>query len=102
MRTSPRNSRGASFATFFRKLSRVGLLVIDDLHYGVETAQFRTMLAIMLQELPDDLQCACISRTLPPEELTELTFKGRADGRRSVDPAVLRVGGARTRREPLA
>ena len=64
------------FRAFFRKLSRIGLLVIDDLHYGVETAQFRTMLAIMLRELPDDLQCACISRTLPPEELAELTFKG--------------------------
>ena len=65
------------FRMFFRKLSRVGLLVIDDLHYGVETAQFRTMLAIMLRELPEDLQCACISRTLPPDELAELTFKGQ-------------------------
>jgi LuxR family transcriptional regulator, maltose regulon positive regulatory protein len=65
------------FRAFFRKLSRTGLLVIDDLHYGVETARFRTMLAIMLRELPDDLQCACISRTLPPDELAELTFKGQ-------------------------
>jgi hypothetical protein len=31
----------------------------------------------MLRELPDDLQCACVSRTLPPDELGELTFKGR-------------------------
>ena len=44
------------FRTFFRKLSRVGLLVIDDLHYGVETAQFRTMLAIMLREL--EVECS--------------------------------------------
>ena len=41
------------------------------------------MLAIMLHELPDDLHCACISRTLPPEELTELTFKGQLDRPRS-------------------
>ena len=82
------------FRTFFRKLSRVGLLVIDDLHYGVETAQFRTMLAIMLRELPDDLQCACISRTLPPDELGELTFKGRLT---TLDQSILQVSDAEAR-----
>jgi LuxR family transcriptional regulator, maltose regulon positive regulatory protein len=65
------------FKAYFEKLTRANLLVIDDLHYAVEVPQFRSMLAIMLRELPDSLQCACISRTLPPEELTELTFKGR-------------------------
>src|SRR5918995_724720 len=83
------------FRAFFRKLRRVGLLVIDDLHYGVETAQFRTMLAIMLRELPDDLQCACISRTLPPDELGELTFKGRLT---ALDQSILQFSDAEARR----
>jgi hypothetical protein len=78
------------------------LLVIDDLHYGVETAQFRTMLAIMLRELPEDLQCACISRTLPPDELAELTFKGQLTVPRSIDPAVFRCRGSGAGREPVA
>ena len=82
------------FRAFFRKLSRVGLLVIDDLHYGIETAQFRTMLAIMLRELPDDLQCACISRTLPPEELAELTFKGQLT---VLDQSILQFSDAEAR-----
>ena len=82
------------FRTFFRKLSRVGLLVIDDLHYGVETAQFRTMLAIMLRELPDNLQCACISRTLPPDELGELTFKGQLT---VLDQSILQFSDAEAR-----
>src|SRR5687768_14664950 len=82
------------FRTFFRKLNRIGLLVIDDLHYGVETAQFRTMLAIMLRELPDDLQCACISRTLPPDELGELTFKGRLT---ALDQSILQFSDAEAR-----
>ena len=82
------------FRAFFRKLSRVALLVIDDLHYGVETSQFRTMLAIMLRELPDDLQCACISRTLPPEELAELTFKGQLT---TLDQSILQFSDAEAR-----
>src|SRR4026209_84278 len=82
------------FRAFFRKLSRIGLLVIDDLHYGIETAQFRTMLAIMLRELPDDLQCACISRTLPPEELAELTFKGQLT---VLDQSILQFSDAEAR-----
>jgi DNA-binding SARP family transcriptional activator len=82
------------FRTFFRKLSRVGLLVIDDLHYGVETKQFRTMLAIMLRELPEDLQCACISRTLPPDELAELTFKGQLT---ALDQSILQFSDAEAR-----
>ena len=82
------------FRAFFRKLSRVGLLVIDDLHYGVETAQFRTMLAIMLRELPEDLQCACISRTLPPDELAELTFKGQLT---VLDQSILQFSDAEAR-----
>lgn len=82
------------FRALFRKLSRVGLLVIDDLHYGIETAQFRTMLAIMLRELPDGLQCACISRTLPPEELAELTFKGQLT---VLDQSILQFSDAEAR-----
>jgi DNA-binding SARP family transcriptional activator len=65
------------FRAYFLKLTRANLLVMDDLHYGVEVPQFRDMLAIMLREVPENLQCACVSRTLPPDELTELTFKGR-------------------------
>lgn len=65
------------FRAYFSKLKRARLVVIDDLHHGVEVPRFRSMLAVMLKELPEHLQCACISRTLPPDELTDLTFKGR-------------------------
>lgn len=64
------------FRAYFERLARTRLLIIDDLHYA-EVPQFRAVLTIMLRELPDRLQCACLSRTLPPAELTELRFKGR-------------------------
>ena len=65
------------FRTYFHKLRRARLIVFDDLHHGLEVPHFRSMLAVMLEELPENVQCACISRTLPPDELTDLTFKGR-------------------------
>ncbi len=65
------------FRAYFHKLKRARLIVIDDLHHGVEVPHFRLMLAMMLRELPENLRCVCISRTLPPDELTDLAFKGR-------------------------
>jgi DNA-binding SARP family transcriptional activator len=82
------------FRAYFSKLTRANLLVIDDLHYGVEVAQFRSMLAIMLREVPESLQCACVSRTLPPDELTDLTFKGRLT---VVDQSILQFSDSEAR-----
>ena len=39
--------------------------------------QFRAMLAVLLRELPDGIRCICLSRTLPPGELSELGLRGR-------------------------
>jgi LuxR family transcriptional regulator, maltose regulon positive regulatory protein len=65
------------FQAYFQKLKRAELLVVDDLHYGLEAPLFRSMFAIMLLELPDYLQCVCISRMLPPTEMQDLTLKGQ-------------------------
>ncbi len=64
------------FRAWFQRLSGKPLLVLDDLHYADGT-NFRRILAILLRELPDDLRCICLSRTLVPAELKELVFKGR-------------------------
>jgi LuxR family maltose regulon positive regulatory protein len=48
----------------------------------------------MLRELPDNLQCACISRTLPPDELGELTFKGQLT---VLDQSILQFSDAEAR-----
>jgi LuxR family transcriptional regulator, maltose regulon positive regulatory protein len=70
---------------YFTRLKPGTVLVLDDLHYA-DTPQFRAILAILLRELPESLKCLCVSRTLPPDELSELTFNGRL---RLVDQPIL-------------
>ncbi|MGE0239055.1 MAG: BTAD domain-containing putative transcriptional regulator [Parvibaculaceae bacterium] len=63
------------FRAYFAQLKPGTLIVLDDLHH-TDTPDFRAMLAIMLRELPDTLRCACLSRTLPREELGDLALSG--------------------------
>jgi LuxR family maltose regulon positive regulatory protein len=64
------------FRAWFAALRGRPLLVLDDLHYA-DVPIFRETLAMMLRELPDDIRCVCLSRTLVPPELEDLVFKGR-------------------------
>ena len=64
------------FRSLLARLRPGTLLVLDDLH-NADIPQFRQILAILLQELPRTVRCACLSRTRPPEELTEFALKGR-------------------------
>ena len=82
------------FRSYLEKLRPGTVLVLDDLH-NADVPQYRGILAILLQELPPGVRCACVSRTLPPQEFTELMVKDRLS---LVDEAVLRF----TDREALA
>jgi DNA-binding SARP family transcriptional activator/transposase len=62
------------FRTYLAKLRHGTVLVLDDVH-NADVPQFRTVLAILLAELPPTVRCACVSRTLPSQEFTELTIK---------------------------
>ncbi|QPB18872.1 hypothetical protein [Rhizobium sp. 007] len=64
------------FRDYFARLKPGTILVLDDLH-DVDTPEFRTILSVMFRELPDTVRCICASRTLPCEELGELTIKGQ-------------------------
>lgn len=64
------------FRAYFAQLKPGTILVLDDLHYA-DTADFRSMLAVLLRELPNTLRCACLSRTLPQEELGDLALGGQ-------------------------
>lgn len=64
------------FRAYFSQLKPGTILVLDDLHYA-DTADFRAILAVMLRELPAGLRCACLSRTLPQEELGDLALSGQ-------------------------
>ena len=72
----PREFARRFFRAYFAKLPLDALLVLDDLHHA-DVPQFREILAILLGELPDNLRCVCVSRTLPPPQVAELRFKGR-------------------------
>ena len=74
------------FRAYLTKLRPGTLVVLDDLH-NADVPQFRKMLAILLDELPQTVRCACLSRARPPEDLMELTLKGRLG---IVDESVLR------------
>ena len=76
MPSSRASSPGGSFAPLLARLKPDTVLVLDDLHYA-DTAEFRAMLPVMLTELPRTLRCICLSRTLPPEELSDLVVRGR-------------------------
>jgi LuxR family maltose regulon positive regulatory protein len=64
------------FRAYLARLRPGTLLVLDDLHHA-DVPPFRQILAILLHELPPTIGCACLSRTLPSQDLTELTVKGR-------------------------
>jgi len=64
------------FRAYFAQLKPNTILVLDDIHCA-DTPDFRSILAVMLRELPDTLRCACLSRTLPQEELSDLALRGQ-------------------------
>jgi len=64
------------FRAYFAELKPATILVLDDLHYA-DAADFRSILAAMLRELPSGLRCICLSRTLPHEELADLARSGQ-------------------------
>jgi DNA-binding SARP family transcriptional activator len=64
------------FRAWFARLERGTVLALDDLHH-VDVPHFRSLLAVLLNELPGDVRCVCLSRTLPGKELTELRLQGR-------------------------
>jgi DNA-binding SARP family transcriptional activator/transposase len=75
------------FRAYLARLRPGTVLVLDDVH-NADAAAFRAILALLLSELPPQtVRCVCVSRTLPPSELTELTLKGRLA---VVDESVLR------------
>jgi LuxR family transcriptional regulator, maltose regulon positive regulatory protein len=74
------------FRAYLAKLRPGSVLVLDDLHKA-DVLHFRAILAVLLRELPESVRCVCVSRTLPPSELTEFTVNGRLA---VVDESVLR------------
>ncbi len=74
------------FREYLARLRPGTVLVLDDLH-NADVPAFRAVLAIQLQELPGSVRCICMSRLLPPDELADLTLKGRLA---VVDESVLR------------
>ena len=74
------------FRAYFAKLRPGTVLVLDDVH-NADVPQFRRLLALLLEELPQTIRCVCLSRTRPPQELMEFTIKGRLG---IVDESLLR------------
>lgn len=72
----PREFSRRFFRTFFARLKPGTVLVLDDLH-DADTPEFRAMLSVMFQELPDTVRCVCGSRTLPQQELGDLVLKSQ-------------------------
>src|SRR5262249_15023583 len=68
------------------KLRPGTILVLDDVH-NADVPQFRAIVAVLLEELPQTVRCVCLSRAQPPQELRELALKGRLG---IVDESVLR------------
>jgi DNA-binding SARP family transcriptional activator len=74
------------FRAYLARLRPGTVLVLDDVH-NADASDFRATLAVLLNELPQTIRCVCVSRTLPPDELTELVLQGRLA---IVDESVLR------------
>lgn len=74
------------FRAYLAKLRPGTLIVFDDVH-NADVPQFRRILGILLDELPPDVRCACVSRVLPQDDLIELRVKGRLA---LIDESVLR------------
>lgn len=64
------------FRTWFAALPAGAILVLDDLQ-DADGEPFRNILSVLFQELPDQISCICLSRTLPPAELQALLLAGR-------------------------
>ena len=64
------------FRAYFSRLKLGTVLVLDDLHRA-DTDDFRSMLAVMMREVPGGIGCICVSRTLPGEALNEFVFAGQ-------------------------
>lgn len=64
------------FRTWFAALPAGAILVLDDLQ-DADGEAFRSILSVLFQELPDQIGCICLSRTLPPAELQALLLAGR-------------------------
>jgi LuxR family transcriptional regulator, maltose regulon positive regulatory protein len=71
----PRNFARLFFRAYFGELKPGTLLVFDDVH-AADAPEFRSVLAMMLRELPRSLRCACLSRTLPGEEFADFVLSG--------------------------
>ena len=74
------------FRAYLAKLRPGTVIVFDDLQ-NADVPPFRGTLAILLDELPPDVRCVCVSRVMPRDELLELRIKGRLA---VVDESVLR------------
>jgi LuxR family maltose regulon positive regulatory protein len=81
------------FRAYFAQVKPGTLIVLDDLHYA-DTPDFRSMLAVMLQELPPTLRCLCLSRTLPQDGLQDLALSGQLS---VIDQVVLEFSDAEAR-----
>ena len=64
------------FRAYFSRLEPTTVIVLDDLHRA-DSPEFREVLAVLLQELPNTIRCICISRTLPKDAVAELALAGR-------------------------
>lgn len=72
----PREFARRFLRDYFARLRRNTILVLDDLH-NADVPDFRDMLGVLLEELPDTVRCACLSRTLPARALAALELRGR-------------------------
>jgi DNA-binding SARP family transcriptional activator len=89
----PRDFARRFFRSYFGKLRKGTVLVLDDLQ-NADVPDFRAMLAVLLEELPDTVRCACLSRTLPGRDLASLQLRGRFT---IVDQSVLKFSNREAR-----
>jgi LuxR family maltose regulon positive regulatory protein len=71
----PRGFARLFFRAYFAELKSATLLVLDDLHTA-DTPDIRSILAVMLTELPHGVRCVCLSRSLPNDDLEDLRLSG--------------------------
>lgn len=71
----PRDFARLFFRAYFGRLKPGTLLVFDDLHTA-DAPGFRSVLGVMLSELPRALRCVCLSRILPKGELANPVRSG--------------------------
>lgn len=64
------------FRTWFAALPAGAILVLDDLQ-DADSEAFHAILNVLFQELPAQVTCICLSRTLPPADLQTFLLAGR-------------------------